>query len=250
MGKGLLHKPHLSIIIPAYKAESFIVKSVKEVDLVLGRLTNSYEIICVVDGKVDDTFSLVKELTEKNRKIKVLSYKNNRGKGYAVRYGMMKARGKLVGFIDAGLEIDPESIVKLLEVQKKENADIVVGSKRHPNSKVEYPTLRQIISVIYYFLVKILFRPKVTDTQAGVKIFKGSVIKKILPRLHINGFAFDIEVLMQANILGYKKIHEAPIFVKMVKAEKSSTLDTSSKIFSASIKMFIDTVGLFFRLKK
>ena len=238
----------LSIIVPAYKAETFIVPSLLNIDKVLRGLVKNYEVICVVDGGADKTFDLASNLAKKTRNIKVVGYSQNRGKGYAVRYGMKLAKGEMVGFIDAGLEIDPKSLKNLIEIQKKENADIVVGSKRHPGSIVQYPVLRQIISGLYYYLVKLLFNPKLSDTQAGIKIFKKGVIKKIIPSLHINGFAFDIEMLIQAKNSGFNEIYEAPIYVKMVDSEKSSTINSWSKLLAASLRMFYDTIGLFFRI--
>ncbi|OGM15594.1 hypothetical protein A2V56_00190 [Candidatus Woesebacteria bacterium RBG_19FT_COMBO_42_9] len=245
---GRLHS--LSIIVPAYRAEEFIVPSLVKIENVMRGLAESYELICVVDGGVDKTYALAANLAKKSRTIKVAGYSQNRGKGYAVRYGMKLAKGEILGFIDAGLEIDPKSLKNLIEIQKKENADIVVGSKRHPDSIVQYPVLRQIISDVYYYLVKLLFNPKLSDTQAGIKIFKRGVIKKILPGLHIDGFAFDIEMLTQAKNSGFNEIYEAPINVSMVNSEKSSTIDSWSKLLLASLRMFYDTVGLFFRLSR
>ena len=239
----------LSIIVPAYKAESFIVPSLVEIEKVVREYAKSYEIICVVDGKVDKTYDLANNLAKKSGKIKVLGYQKNRGKGHAVRFGMAKARGEIVGFIDAGLEIDPSSLRELIKVQKNEDADIVVGSKRHPKSRVTYPTIRKIISIFYYYLVKILFNLEISDTQAGVKIFKKKVIETVFPKLRIDGFAFDIEILTLSKLSGFGKIFEAPIYVRMVKTEKSSTLDSMTKVLMASMRMFYDTIYLYLRLK-
>ena len=240
--------PLLSIIVPAYKAQDFIVASLSRIDKVVGELAASYEIICVVDGKVDAAYDLVSNLAEKSKTIKVVGYSKNRGKGYAVRYGFKKARADMIGFIDAGPEIDPISLKELIYTFKVKKADIVVGSKRHPKSKVSYPAFRRVISNIYFFLVKFLFNPQVSDTQAGVKIFKKKVINKIMPKLKVNGFAFDIEMLIQARNSGFNEIYEAPIYVKMANFEKSSTIDSWNKLLFASMRMFYDTLSLFIRL--
>lgn len=250
MSKDVRPLNSISIIVPAYKAEAFIVPSLVEIDKVVRELSKTYELICVVDGVVDDTLKLAKSLAEINPHIRVLGYQKNRGKGYAVRFGMEKARGEVVGFIDAGLEIDPTSLKELIDIFKDKRADIVVGSKRHPKSKVEYPAFRHLISNIYYLFVKLLFSPGVSDTQAGVKIFKKKVLDGIIPKLQIDGFAFDIEMLVQAKVSGFGKVYEAPIKVSMVNSDKSSTINSWTKLLTASLRMFYDTALLFFRIKR
>ena len=244
-----MSKKDISIIIPVYKGESFIVPSLKKIDSVLRRITRNYELICVIDGNVDKSFELARELAEEYPKIKVFGYKRNRGKGYAVRYGMKKAMGKIVGFTDVGLEIDPKSLVTIIDTFYRNNADVVVGSKRHRDSVVIYPGFRKFVSFIYYYFVKFLFKVKVTDTQAGIKVFKGSVIRKIYPELKINGFAFDIEILALCERHGFTHIYEAPIYVRMIKVGKSSTINSLSRLFVTSLQMFYDTLRLFIRLQ-
>ena len=104
----------LSIIIPAYKAEAIISKTLLKVREVLRSTRYNYEIICVVDGNIDKTFETAESLTKKYPDIKVFGYQNNLGKGHAVRFGMAKAKGEIIGFIDAGLDINPNGISMLL----------------------------------------------------------------------------------------------------------------------------------------
>ena len=138
----------------------------------------------------------------------------NQGKGYAVRYGMKKATGDYVAFIDSGMEIDPNGVSMLLEHMEWYNADIIAASKRHPASIVSYPFNRRVLSFIHQLLAGIIFRVKIKDTQAGLKIFKKKVLKKILPRLLEKHYAFDLEILAVANRLGFHRIYEAPIKLK------------------------------------
>jgi dolichol-phosphate mannosyltransferase len=119
-----------------------------------------------------------------------------------------------------------------------DDADIVIGSKFHPNSKIQYPVLRRFVSLGYYYLVKILFGLPVHDTQTGLKLFKSEVLKKVLPRILVKEFAFDIEVLVNAHRLGYK-IVEAPISLNH---SWSSSVD-----FVAIWKIFQDTMAVFYR---
>ena len=235
--------PDISIIIPTYRAEKFIIKSIKEVERVVSSLESNYEIICVIDGEPDETYKLVRTLSLKNPKIKVFGYKRNKGKGYAVRYGFKKAKGRIVGFIDAGLEIDPTSLTNLYNIFVSKKAHAVVGSKRHPSSKIEYPFARKILSFIYFLWVKALFNFGVSDTQAGIKVFKSELIKKILPNLTVNGYAFDVEILSQAKRSGFAKIYEAPIVVRRLKYEESTI--ASKGFLKSSLEMFSDTFKVF-----
>ena len=92
----------------------------------------------------------------------------------------------------------------------KNGMDVVIGSKRHPESKLKYPWHRKIISNVYFFLIKIMFGLPLKDTQTGIKLFKYEVLKKIFPKVLIKRYAFDLELLVNAHHLGYK-IAEAPI---------------------------------------
>lgn len=232
----------LSLIVPAYKQGSTIRRDLENIDRTLRRgLRNySYEVICVIDGKVDKTFEEAKKV--RSSKVKVIGYDENRGKGYAVRYGMVRSKGHLVSFLDAGMDISPKGIMMLLAHMEWYDADVIVGSKRHPVSRVNYPLLRHILSIGYHFWVKFLFGVSLTDTQSGIKIFKRKVLEKILPRLLVKRYAMDIEILGVAKRLGFKRIYEAPIEVKFDK--RSSTIR-----WHTIFHMLWDTLAVFYRLR-
>lgn len=232
----------LSVIVPAYKQEKTIKKDLENVNKVLSSdlLDYDYEIICVVDGEVDGTLNAAKLL--KLPKIKIFSYPHNKGKGYAVRYGMARCKGNLISFLDAGMEISPESIMMLVSHMLWYKADIIVGSKRHPVSRVNYPFLRRIFSIGYHLLVKLLFDLPLTDTQSGIKIFRRNVLEEVLPRLLVKKYAMDIEMLAVAKSLGFSRIYEAPIEVKF---DRSTSRISWETIF----KMLLDTLAVFYRLR-
>jgi len=214
----------------------------------LSQIRYDYEIICVVDGKkADRTYQNAKKVA--SAKIKVVGYKTNKGKGYAVRYGMARARGDLIAFLDAGDDIDPNGISMLLEHMEWYGADIIIGSKRHPVSQVDYPFIRKVCSFGYQFLVKLLFGLKVRDTQVGLKVFRRRVLKKVLPRLLVKSFAADIELLAVARRLGFKRIFEAPVKFNGEAFRSGSTVFEFKSLYKAAIGMFFDTLAVFYRLK-
>ena len=240
----------LSIIIPAYNSQKYVVKVITGVIYVLSKKKINFEVILVSDGSTDNTLKYAEKISQKYPSIvRVFGYVKNKGKGYAVSFGMKKARGKIVGFIDCDREIDPVSIISLFDTFKKKEADIVVGSKWHVKSNTVYPKIRKFISRSYFLLVKMLFNLPITDTQAGVKLYKKAVINKIQPYCRTSGFAFDVEWLATAYAVGYKKIFDAPIKVFWGKVDDASLLKSFRLIFESS-KMFLDTLDIFFRTRK
>lgn len=235
----------LSLVVPVYKKEKTIKEDIEEIDETLKeglRDGYDYEIICVVDGTIDNSEQEIKKV--KSKKVRVFSYKENKGKGYAVRYGMKQANGDLISFLDAGREIGPKGIMMLMDHMEWYNADIIVGSKRHPVSQVNYPFTRRIFSVGYHLGTKLLFGINVTDTQSGLKIFKKKVIDAILPRLLVKRYAMDIEMLAVANYLGFKRIYDAPIEIRYHFEDL-----THASTFRSILRMMWDTVAVFYRLK-
>lgn len=204
----------LSVIIPTYKKAKTIREDLHAMHEVFKNLRFDYEMIIVIDGRLDKSWEEAEKFREEadqKSKIKIIGYEKNQGKGHAVRYGMKKATGEYVAFMDADRDINPNNISMLLEHMHWYDADIIVGSKRHPVSKVHYPFIRRIYSTGYQILTKMLFGLNVKDTQTGMKIFKKEVLETIMPRLLIKTWAFDIEMLAVAYYCGYKKIYEAPI---------------------------------------
>lgn len=233
----------ISIIIPAFKQKKTIKKDVFRIMNVMQQLRHDFEIIVVIDGDIDGTLQEVKKI--KSDKIHVYSYPQNQGKGYAIRYGIDKTRGHIIGFIDSGMEINPNGIAMLLEHMEWYESDIIIGSKRHPASKVNFPFTRRVISRVAQIYIKIIFGLNVTDTQAGIKLFKRKVLEDVFSHLIVKKFAFDIEVLAVAKYLGYNRIFEAPI-------ELNFNYYSSSIVFRSLLPIlwqtFVDTLGIFYRM--
>lgn len=232
----------LSLVIPAYKQEKIIVENIKNVEEALQSLSLPFEIIVVVDGFLDKTYD--KALTCKKKNIRVLGYKENKGKGYAVRYGMLQAKGDICGFLDAGMDINPTGISMLLSHMQWYNADIIVGSKLHPVSQVNYPFIRKVYSWGYRLLIRVLFGFQVKDTQVGLKFYRKKVVDAVFPRILVKRFAFDVETLAVAYSLGYKRIFEAPIKLDF---NNYGVINTPA-FWKVIMLMIWDTLAIFYRI--
>lgn len=237
---SLKFKPKLlSVIIPAYRESKTIKDYLLNVITALEEIRIPYEIIVVIDGRIDTTYKQARKVQHPN--VKVVGYPHNHGKGYAVRYGTARALGDLIVFMDAGGDINPRGISMLLEHMKWYDADIIVGSKRHLVSQVRYPFIRRIYSLVYQLIVKILFGLRIKDTQVGLKLFKRKVLEDVLPRLLVKRYAFDVEILSVAYFLGYKKIYESPV---QIQHKFSSSINRR-----VIIRMIWDTMSVFYRLR-
>ncbi|MBI3495585.1 glycosyltransferase [Candidatus Berkelbacteria bacterium] len=228
----------LSIIIPAYNEAHTIKHTVAAIAKSANELSEPYELIVVSDGSTDDTAKLARSLH--NPKVHVLEYEKNHGKGYALKYGVSYSHGELVTFMDAGGDFDPKHLDLYIKLAELMDADIVIGSKRHPMSQVNYPLHRRAMSWVYHWLVRIMFHLKIHDTQTGFKLFRRAVLVKTLPKLVVKKYAFDLELLVAANRLGFTKITEAP--VKMDFNWHKTSLGPR-----AITKMLIDTLAIFYR---
>jgi len=153
---------------------------------------------------------VLKSLEESIPELIVQKNTQNFGKGRALKKAFKYISGDLIVWLDADLDLHPLQIETLYDIMVLNDADIVIGSKMHPNSVVNYPLQRKIISLGYYFVVRLLFNLPCHDTQTGLKLFKMQVLRDVFPRILVKQFAFDLEVLVNAHHLGYK-IAEAPI---------------------------------------
>lgn len=232
----------LSLVIPVYKQERTIVKNIISLQETLKELRMKKEIVVVIDGNPEKTKKIIKRAKLKG--LKIISYEHNQGKGHAVRTGMLEAKGDVIGFIDAGMDIDPGGLAMLLNHMVWYNADIIVGSKLHPVSQVNYPLWRKILSWGYRVMIFLMFGLKVRDTQVGLKLFKKKVVKDVFPKLLVKKFAFDIEVLAVAYALGYKRIYDGPIRLDF----RVNTINVKN-MFAVIFWMLWDTAAVFYRLK-
>jgi glycosyltransferase involved in cell wall biosynthesis len=229
----------LSVIVPAYREGPRIHDNLKRLLSELDPIGCAYEVIVVSDGNADQTEAEVARLG--SPKVRLLAYTTNMGKGYALSLGALRSQGELVTFIDADMELDPRAIRRFIDLMNRDGEDIVIGSKRHPDSQVKYPALRRLQSRCYQALVQLLFDLQVRDTQTGLKLFRRQVLVDALPLLAVKRFAFDLELLVVAHHLGYRRPAEAPIEL---------TFQFQSTVRPQTVFQILwDTAAVFYRLR-
>jgi len=231
-----MEQVELSFVIPAYNEEDFIEDMLESIDAVIAGKHLPYEIVVVDDGSRDRTLAHAVRYAKRNGHVKVVSYPENVGKGHAVKTGFMQSNGDVVVFADSDMEIDLSVISKYLEALKR--GDIVIASKKHPDSQVKVPFSRKILSGGFNSLVRLLTGVPLKDTQSGLKAMRKSAFVDIFPRLAVKRYAFDVELLAVANLFGLKVV-EMPVNVK---------LDASFKP-KEMWRMFVDLLGIAYRLR-
>lgn len=236
-------KLDMSLIMPCYNEGNEIYKNIIYTINIVSQFISSYEIICINDGSSDNTLEELRRAENADKHVKVATYEENKGKGNALVFGTSLASGDYVAFIDSDLELSPKHLNDFLKIMKETNADIVIGSKMHPDSQINYPLHRRVMSLTYYIFLKILFRLNVKDTQTGLKLFKGAVVKEIMPLLLVKKFAYDIELLAVANNRGYK-ITDAPITLEFSRGNHMGRIRLKDIFY-----MLRDTFAIFYRLK-
>ncbi|MBE6642470.1 MAG: glycosyltransferase [Ruminococcaceae bacterium] len=201
----------VSVVIPVYNEEKRIEKTAEILDSYLKTLSEDYQIVFSNDGSVDSTFEKAKKLSESNSHIKTIGYTENKGKGSAVRHGMLAADGDIILFTDCDLAYGTEVIGKALEKFEETGADIVTGSRNlNAESYEGYTFLRKIMSKVYFKLISTAAGFKLSDSQCGFKCFRKKAAHDIFSECVIDSFAFDLEALMKAQNKGYT-IAEMPV---------------------------------------
>ncbi len=230
----------VSIVVPAYNEGDTICENLLEIVRTFNDFGCDYEIILIDDGSTDDTLTEALRAAHIWPRIRVKRNLKNYGKGRALKKSIRYVTGNYVVFIDADLDLHPGQVQTFFDIMKLDEADVVIGSKLHPNSKVEYPCSRRIISIIYYFIIKLLFGLPIHDTQTGLKIFKVEVLKKVMPKILEKKFALDLEILANVHRLGFK-IAEAPVVLTQKRPY--------GRIGAQAIwQTGIDTLAIFYRM--
>lgn len=228
---------YLSVIIPAYNEEKRLTKTLIEIDKYLKAQSYDYEIIVVNDGSKDETGKVVKELFSEIENLRLIDNKDNHGKGYVVRQGMLDAQGKFRIFTDADNSTSINQIEKMWPEFEK-GFDVVIGSRDIKGAVLDPPQSwsRILLGNTFNLLVQILCGLwGIWDTQCGFKCLTAEAVKDIFPKCRINRFAFDPEILVVAKKSGYK-IKEIPVYWRN---------DPDSKVkLKSMMKMGIDLLKI------
>lgn len=226
----------LSVIIPAYNEEQRIGHTLKDVDEFLEKQKFDYEILVVVDGAKDNTAQVVRDLEKHIPKSRIIENKENHGKGWVVKQGMLDATGDVRLFMDADNSTKINHVTSFLPYFEQ-GYDVVIGSRRiaGANIKVHQPWIRDFLGGVFRFIVHTLVPLHVTDSQCGFKAFTAEATKKVFPKQTISRWAFDVEILAIAR-KEKLKIQEAPVTWEN---------DTASQVkFSGMVKMLFEVMAV------
>lgn len=222
----------LSIVIPVFNEEQLIKQTLNKLDEYLKSMQISYEIVVVDDGSSDKTVYIVKNIN--NKKIKFVKIKANKGKGAALKAGILESSGELIIFMDADLSVPLEYLEPLIVNLKK--YDVVIGTRRTKKSKivVHQPVIRETLGRVFTKLTQLLTNTKLSDYTCGFKGFKKEVAHKVFKNSLIERWAYDAEIMFLANKYNYS-ISEIPV-------EWYNRAETKVKLGSAILTSFKDLI--------
>ena len=234
----------LSVIMPVFNLEKEIEKNLVSTAELFESHSLGAELVPVDDGSTDGTASAIARAAKrvfKHVEIRPVFLERNGGKGAALRAGFAASRGEYVMLLDGDLDIHPKQTPWFFESMSENGSDIVVGSKRHRLSVVDYPWHRRLVSFVYFSLVRLFIGLPITDTQTGMKLFKRNILGEALGRMLVKDYAFDLELLSIAFERG-AKISEAPV-----------AIDFGNKFGALSFRtvksMALDSLAVFYRLR-
>lgn len=190
-------QPHLSVVIPAFNEEARIQRTLERIVEFLCAQSYSWEVVVADDGSTDGTARLAREFGSSCDNVKLLTLEH-RGKGWAVKHGMLTSAGEYRLLCDADLSVPIEQVERLLPPQIH-GVDIAVGSREMPDSqRFGEPAHRHLMGRVYNGLVRVMAVPGLKDTQCGFKCYRGEIVPRLFGAQRMDGFAFDSEVMYLA----------------------------------------------------
>ncbi len=232
----------ISLCIPMYNEEEIVEETIALLTAYMDKaFGEDYEILLINDGSRDATEGKVKKLL--SPKLRLVTYPENRGKGYAVRRGIEAAEGDIIMFTDCDLAYGTEVIGEFYEKLSGSEYDIAVGSRHlHEKGYEGYSFIRKLASRAYRLLLRIFFGLSLSDSQCGCKAFKKNAAKRIFPYCEIDRFAFDYEAILVGQKAG-ASFCEIPVCI--VNHRKSSI-----HLFRDTLRMLKDLCKMKKRIKK
>ena len=228
----------ISIIYPVFNEEKRLKKTF--LDIMKFEQSNKLlkkEYIFVNDGSSDQTLSVIKKQFKNNKKVKVVSYNKNMGKGYALKRGVQIAKNDWVLTTDADCSVSNFQLLKWIQKKYLNQNDLIYfGSRNHPSSVVKKKTLRKIVGIIFKFSIRLFFQIKISDTQCGFKLYKLNIAKKIFKKILIYDYMHDIEICLIAKKLKLK-IRDLPVKWTHIDHSKINFVSDFFKIAFSLIKL-------------
>jgi glycosyltransferase involved in cell wall biosynthesis len=236
-----MNKKKLCIVIPAYNEVKRITPTLKAyVKYFDKHHPDDYYLSVVVNGSSDKTAQIVQKIANLHPQLELTEIKEKIGKGGAVLHGLMKSKCEYVGFADADNSTGPDMMDKLFEfILHNSDYFSAIGSRRLPESKVIGKSAQRGVTTLgFYWLVKILFGLGFKDTQCGAKVMRKKGLNKILDKMTLSDWSFDVDLLFSIRSESYK-IKELPI----VWEDKDGSKISNRKI-QTSIVMFLSLLRL------
>ncbi len=197
--------PALSVVIPIYNEEAILEETFAQLVAVLDDIVPSYEIVCVDDGSTDRSPNLLKELAESYAHVRIFFLPENRGKGAAVRRGMLEAIGDKQLFMDADLSTPLSEIERFLGALAAGH-EVVIGNRHAPGAHItrHQPRIREVLGKGFTLLTRIFLAPGVNDFTCGFKGFQRDAAREIFKRSTQDGWAFDAELVLIAHLMDFR----------------------------------------------
>jgi dolichyl-phosphate beta-glucosyltransferase len=233
-----------SIVIPAYNEGKRLAPTLEQVAAYVQEQGWDAEIIVVNDGSLDNTAEIVRSFAARNPHVQLLENPGNRGKGYSVRHGMLKARGEIILFSDADLSSPIEEMPKLLQAVEG-GADIAIGSRwlRAELQTTRQSLHRQLFGRIFNGLNRVILGLQFKDTQCGFKAFTRRAAQTILPLQQIERWGFDPEILFLARKFGFR-VQEVPVRWGHVGGTRINPVLDGSRMFEEMLRIrWYDLLG-------
>jgi dolichyl-phosphate beta-glucosyltransferase len=201
--------PQLSLVIPAFNEARRLPESIRRVAQFCANSKWSCEALAIIEKSTDDTLELASRAASGSANIEIVDNRVHRGKGYAVRCGMLRARGDVVFYMDADLSTPLEDVVRFMEfLESHPEVDVLAGNRQHASSEIvkRQSLLRQTMGKTFNSILRILAPVRLRDTQCGFKAFRREAARAVFTRQKLDGFAFDVEALMLAERLGFRVV--------------------------------------------
>jgi dolichyl-phosphate beta-glucosyltransferase len=224
----------ISIVIPAYNEEKRLPATLDSVlSYLRARNWAATEVLVVDDGSSDGTAGLVEKMRSSCPELRLVKNPGNRGKGYSVRHGMLEARHDWILFSDADLAAPIEELDKLIGAAAEKKVEVAIGSRALDRKLIEVheSRFREFAGICFNRLVRMVAGLKLWDTQCGFKLFQRDAAREIFRRQRLDGFGFDVEVLVIAQTLGYRTV-EVPVRWRHGEGTKVRMLDDSLRMFA------------------